>query len=101
MRIAAILALGLVIAVIGIEIHRFLVEGNGAQRALTGAEKKLDKAKNESAALDANLKYFKQPENLEKEMRARFNYRSVGEKLMILVPKEATSMASSVPAMSP
>ncbi len=101
MRIAAILALVLVIAVIGIEIRRFFVEGGSAQQSLMGIEAKLDKAKKESATLEANLKYFTQPENLEKEMRARFNYRSAGEKLLILVPKEPTSTAGSVPAVLP
>ncbi|MBI2888834.1 MAG: hypothetical protein HYY10_02835 [Candidatus Liptonbacteria bacterium] len=101
MRIAAILALVLVIAVIGFEIRRFFVEGNIAQQSLKGIEAKFDKAKSESAALEANLKYFTQPENLEKEMRARFNYRSAGEKLLILVPKEPTSTEDFVPGVSP
>jgi hypothetical protein len=101
MRIAAVLALGLVIVVIAIEVRHFLAEGERVERARAGVQAKVDAALEESASIEANLKYFKEPGNLEKEMRARFNYRSEGEKLIILVPKSATGTASSVPAVSP
>jgi hypothetical protein len=95
MRIAALLALGLVLVVIGIEIARFVKDGGAAREALFRAEDTLSEVKRESAELEANLRYFRRPENLEKEMRARFNYRGVGEKLLILVPEEASSTATS------
>ncbi|MBI2623540.1 MAG: hypothetical protein HYW65_03110 [Candidatus Liptonbacteria bacterium] len=101
MRIAALLALALVLVVLGIEVRRFWAEGNGAEQTMGRIEEKLRRAESESAELDATIQYYREPENLEKEMRARFNYRSAGEKLLILVPKEPTSTASSVPAASP
>jgi len=36
--------------------------------------------------LERDLEYYKNGENLSKELRARFNYRAADEKLLILVP---------------
>ena len=73
MRIAAIIALALVLLVIGMEILRFTREGNSRAGESAHVEEKLSQAKAEEAALETNLRYFSRPENLEKEMRARFN----------------------------
>lgn len=91
MRIAAIIALVLVLIVMGIETLRFIREGNSLAREAVQGEGRLSKAKTEEAMLKMNLNYFGKPENLEKEMRARFNYRGKGEKLLILVPKESAT----------
>jgi len=40
----------------------------------------------ENEKLQANIEYFSNPYNLEKELRARFNVRLPGEKLIIVVP---------------
>ncbi|MDZ4231309.1 MAG: septum formation initiator family protein [Patescibacteria group bacterium] len=48
----------------------------------------------DNAKLQAEIEYLSDPHNLEKELRARFNYRSPNEKLIIVVPdkgEEATS----------
>ena len=37
--------------------------------------------------LNSQIEYFSDPRNLEKELRARFNYRLPNEKLIIIVPK--------------
>ncbi|MBM3257463.1 MAG: hypothetical protein FJY98_04050 [Candidatus Liptonbacteria bacterium] len=94
MRLAAIFALFLVLVVMGIEIARFMREGNQLSRELQGVENKLEEAQKETASIEANVKYFSRPENLEKEMRARFNYRGADEKLLILVPSKASSASS-------
>ncbi len=47
--------------------------------------------------LQADYEYYKNPENLEKELRARFNYRSPDEKMIIIVPPVATSTSSTRP----
>ena len=43
--------------------------------------------------LGEQVEYFSDPHNLEKELRARFNYRLPNEKLIIVVPEkeDATS----------
>ena len=47
---------------------------------------KLRLLKEENLNLQSDLNYFQEPENLEKELRSRFNYKKPGEKLIILVP---------------
>ena len=91
MKIAAIIALVLVLLVMGMEILRFMKEGNLLAREEAEVGERLSSAKREESSLEANLNYFARPENLEKEMRARFNYRGEGEKLLILVPKESST----------
>lgn len=49
----------------------------------------------ESAVLQADLTYFAEPENLLKELRARFNYKKPGEKLIIVVSPEKSTTTSA------
>ena len=38
--------------------------------------------------LEEDIEYFKDPRNLEKEARARFNYRAPNEKMIMIVPPQ-------------
>lgn len=49
----------------------------------------------DNAALSQEQQYYQRPENVEKELRARFNYRRSDEKLMILVPEESASASTT------
>ena len=40
----------------------------------------------ENEELQEQLDYFSREENLEKELRAKFNYKNPGEKVMIITP---------------
>lgn len=71
------------------------------QAQLLEVQERYQSAKNDEAQLQRDLEYFKKPENLEKELRARFNYRKEDEKLMIIVPDEATSTPSSTTQTQP
>jgi cell division protein FtsB len=42
----------------------------------------------ENYMLQEKLHYFAEERNIEKELRARFNYRDPDEKLIIVVPEE-------------
>ncbi|MFH1759151.1 MAG: septum formation initiator family protein [Patescibacteria group bacterium] len=42
----------------------------------------------ENGQLMADVEYFRDQENLEKELRAKFNYALPGEEMVIIVPKE-------------
>lgn len=50
--------------------------------------KKLEPLKKENGQLATDLKYFKNPDNLEKELRSRLNYAEPGEQLVIIIPKK-------------
>ncbi len=40
----------------------------------------------ENAKIKSEIEYFSRPENLEKELRAKFNYKKPEEKMIIVVP---------------
>jgi len=46
----------------------------------------------ENKNLSSDIEYFSDPENLEKELKSKTNYRDPGEKLIIIIPP-ATSTA--------
>ncbi len=45
--------------------------------------------KQDNDRLEEDIDYFKDPKNLEKEARARFNYRAPNEKMIIVVPPQS------------
>jgi len=47
-----------------------------------------DEMQVDSDRLKGDIEYLSDPHNLEKELRARFNYRSPNEKLIIVVPED-------------
>jgi cell division protein FtsB len=57
------------------------------QNDLNKIESKLQPLLNENGELLAEIKYLKNDDNLEKELRSRFNYVKPGEKLIIVVPE--------------
>ncbi len=54
--------------------------------------------KEENEEAQENIAYFTKPENLIKEFKAQFNYKEVGEKLIIVVP--SPSMVTTTPTNS-
>jgi len=42
----------------------------------------------DNSKISEKIDYFSEPRNLEKELRARFNYRLPFEKLIIVIPDE-------------
>lgn len=48
---------------------------------------KIKPLKKENNKLATDLKYFQNPDNLEKELRSRLNYAKPDEQLVIIIPK--------------
>ncbi len=94
MKIIAAIALSLGIILFGVQTYSFLRKGNEEEKNFSEAQRKLDAAKLDAANLQAELKFLSYPENVEKELKARFNYKAPGEKLIILVPT-STSASST------
>ena len=69
-----------------------------AYRSLAGESGSLQDRLNllriDSAHLKADIEYFSSPENIEKELRSRFNYKNPGEKLIIGVLQKDPSASS-------
>ncbi len=87
--LAAILALFLVF-VLG-QIWIFYGKDREAEASLAETAAKLRKAEEDSRDIRADYEYFLNPANMEKELRARFNFINPGEKTIILVPGAATT----------
>lgn len=70
-------------------------------RALTTEKKyhelqaELDQVQRDHEKLQADYEYYLNPANLEKELRARFNYRGTDEKLIVIVPARSSTATSS------
>jgi len=47
--------------------------------------------KKENASLGEKIEYFKNPENLVKELRRQLNYKKEGENMIIMIPSKTTS----------
>ena len=91
MKIFAVIALAILLIFLGAQIFSFWRDGNISVEKLKAAQAKTDSAEKDVQKLKADLDYLSQSENLEKEIRARFNYRGEGEKLLIIVPRSSSS----------
>lgn len=58
------------------------ISENKLRRLLIKAEA-LEK---DRAEIKSGIEYFSRPENIEKELRAKFNYKKPEEKMIIVVP---------------
>lgn len=62
---------------------------------------RLDSLRVDSNYLKSDLEYFKDPENMEKELRSRFNYKNPGERLVIgFLQKDSASSADAQAPMA-
>ena len=68
---------------------------NGEREIFTEEVKKLqetaDSLKRENISLVEKIEYFKNPDNLVKELRAQLNYKKQGENMIIVIPPKTTS----------
>lgn len=81
-----LIVLVVVILLIAFEVYTYAGREQKLSRALREAEGELERIRAEKEMLGKELEYLSHPENFEKELRARFNYREPGEKLIIIVP---------------
>ena len=91
MKIFAIVGLSLLIILLGAQIYFFLGQEHQLGGTLSDAEMRLTKAQADEEELSANVAYLANPVNLEKELRARFNYKNPGETMIIIVPSSTSS----------
>ena len=94
MRFFGVILLGGLLAALSFEIYSTLLRQDEASRQLEELNSQLQKARLDQVQLQSELKYYGNPVNLEKELRARFNYREPGEKLIIIVPQAGSGSSS-------
>lgn len=79
----------LVLIALGWQLYQLYLQNRTLQDTLLEIEDKATVLNQENSNLQADLKYFSESENLEKELRSRFNYKKPNEKLIIVVPPAA------------
>lgn len=91
MRRISIIFILVVLVILGIQIFNLSKSNVTARVKYEEGRQELMRVRNDSEKLKADLNYFINPSNLEKELRARFNYRSPDENLIIIVPASSSS----------
>lgn len=91
MRRASIIILVIVLVILGSQIFALRKTNVTARARYEEGRQELHRAKIDSEKLKADLNYFINPSNLEKELRARFNYRKPDENLIIIVPASSST----------
>jgi len=72
---------------IAYQIYKIDIDRRGLVRETAVVTDELDFVEEDSGNLREKIEYFSDPRNLEKELRARFNYRLPFEKLIIVIPE--------------
>ena len=85
-RPAIIIILCLVLIGVSAQVYLILKESNGLKKDLDDLNGRMEALVKENTNLKSNIEYFSYPENLEKELKSKFNYKKAGEKMMIVVP---------------
>jgi cell division protein FtsB len=94
MKIAAIVVLSLFVIILGVQVYSFVAQEGQLGSQLADVQANLVKAQSQEASLQEEGQYLSNPANLEKELRARYNYKKPGETMVIIVPS-ATSTTST------
>ncbi len=96
MKIAAIVVLAILLVFLGVQIYSFVRQSGQLSTAFADVQARLAKAKTDEANLADEKQYLANPANLEKELRARFNYKNPGESMIIIVPLGTSTASTSV-----
>ena len=89
--IVGITALVLVIGFLAFEVWTEYSRKSVALSSYEELERSLNAARLETQRLKGEVNFYGSPENIEKEARARFNYKRVDEGMLILVPVGTTT----------
>lgn len=82
---------GVILVVLLVQVYKMGSEEWALSKEVKEVNKELELVETDSADLKEKIGYYSNPRNLEKELRARFNYRLPNEKLIIVVPKKESS----------
>lgn len=88
MRKVLVIVLCLVLSALIWQLYQLYLQNKKLNENFAAIDDKFRVLQEENSLLLADLEYFSEPENLEKELRSRFNYKSPGEKLIIIVPSK-------------
>ncbi|PIU98204.1 hypothetical protein COS61_02615 [Candidatus Wolfebacteria bacterium CG03_land_8_20_14_0_80_40_12] len=86
MRIVIVLILIAILSGVSLQIFLILKEFNQLKNRLNNLNSRLNVLLKENDDLRSEIEYFSHPENLEKELRSKFNYKKPGEEIIIITP---------------
>ncbi len=95
MRVVIAGILGIALIFLAFQIYSFSRKAGVIEADRAALQAQIQAAQKDRVALEAEEKYSKQEGNLEKELRARFNLKKPGEKVIIIVPHPSSSVSSS------
>ncbi|HDY73093.1 MAG TPA: hypothetical protein ENH86_00785 [Candidatus Jorgensenbacteria bacterium] len=77
----------LVLIVLGIGMYNLRSENQELERDVDSLSTAVNDLESENKLLLEKITYFRNPENLLKELKSQFNYREQGEEMIIIVPR--------------
>ena len=80
-----------VVGLLGVGAYDLLEDSASLRKEAEALEVSLNKLQEENKDLISRMEYFQHPENLLKELKSQFNYREIGEGLIIIVSDNSTS----------
>ncbi|HUY69421.1 MAG TPA: septum formation initiator family protein [Candidatus Tyrphobacter sp.] len=86
-KIAIIFVFGVMLAVIGWQAYKLERSREELASEYLSAQTEFNHLTSDNQSLSDEIKYYSDPHNLEKELRAKFNYLLPGEKMIIVVPQ--------------
>jgi cell division protein FtsB len=84
--IVPVIILAIILTAVLIQVFLIFKERNQLKDKIDDFSGRLGVLLKENDELRKEIDYLSWPENLEKELRARFNYKKPGEKMIIIVP---------------
>jgi len=81
-----IIILSLVLIALSAQVYLILKERNQLRNKFESLSGKTSGLEEENKKIRSEIEYYSNPDNLVKELRQKFNYKKVGEKLMIITP---------------
>jgi hypothetical protein len=95
LKITGAVLLFILLLFIGAHVYGFVVQESQLGADLADIDARLVKAQVDADNLKAESQYLANPLNLEKELRARFNYKKPGETMIVIVPQQSSTATST------
>lgn len=88
MKLLLYIVFSVLISGLGYNLYLSEMEKRAMLADLSKVTEEMKELEKENKELSEDIEYFSNPHNLEKELRARYNYRAPNEDLIIVVPEE-------------
>lgn len=85
---AGCIALTLLVVGVGVRVVGLLGERATARAERDRVVRKVEQLEADRARIEADIRYYSNPDNAEKAARAQYNYVTPGQKLLITVPQQ-------------